>query len=176
MRFLVVYMCLLISTMSVAKSNTEIYFELAQYGDLLALKRLISSDPSITNHKDEYGFNALHLAVTEDNHQVIAFLVNAGININEQNNDGITPLHIAGYPDVAELLIQLGANIEIEDSVGNTPLLTYAMEAEGYSTMKVLLMYGANPTHKNNSGKTALSYANSRGELDKVQLIKSYHN
>ncbi len=48
-----------------------------------------------------------------------------GANINIQNNDGLTPLHIASFnnaKDVAKLLIDNGADINIQHNDGWTPL------------------------------------------------------
>jgi len=49
-------------------------------------------------------------------------------NINKQDDDGNTPLHIAclyHYDKIIEFLINNGANLNIEDNKGNTPILSY---------------------------------------------------
>lgn len=152
----------------------DIFFKAAQYGDINTLKELVSKDSSIITSKDKYGFSALHLAATEENTEIINFLVSSGLDINVQNDEGIAPLHIASYPEIAELFIQLGANIELEDNNGNTPLLIHSTEAEGYEVMEILLKNGANSKHRNKFNKTAKDYAVTGEKADTVELLNKY--
>jgi ankyrin repeat protein len=52
-------------------------------------------------------------------------LVAAGLNVNEKNNNGESPLHRAamtGIPELIEFLIQRGASVNARDNWGGTPL------------------------------------------------------
>jgi tankyrase len=174
MKSILTLLACLFSQVIFAGTQMDKFFEAAQYGDIKTIKELLTKNPGLITSKDEYGFNALHLAATEDNEEMISYLVSSGLDINTQNDEGIAPLHIASYPEIAELFIQLGANIELEDYSGNTPLLIHSTEPESFEVMEVLLNHGANYKHKNKSGKTARDYAKSRNEFDKVELLDGY--
>ena len=90
-------------------------------------------------------------------------LMNVGANINAQSKFGKTPLMVAVFVRhfaLVEEFIKRGANIELEDSDGNTVLL--AMINMGNDTtdkpklFQILLQAGANPNHQNKEGGTAL--------------------
>lgn len=55
--------------------------------------------------------------------QVIELLSRKGAQINESNNELLTPLHIAadcGHYDVMETFIRLGARVNATDGLGQT--------------------------------------------------------
>jgi len=72
------------------------------------------------NYKFDNGDTLLHLCVRFlAPHYLIKFLVINGININEQNNDGDTALHIAAINHnykMIDLLIKLGASEDIHNN------------------------------------------------------------
>ncbi|MCB0337651.1 MAG: ankyrin repeat domain-containing protein, partial [Bdellovibrionales bacterium] len=57
---------------------------------------------------------------------------------------------------------------------GDSPLHTFAAEAEGIEAMEVLLRAGAKPNLKNKKGLTPYDIASSRQEPAKLQLLKKY--
>ena len=72
---------------------------------------------------------------------------------NASNDIGQTGLHLAamwGHPEVAELLLKAGANVNVANDWGVTPL-HYAVENRGnnYDVVKVLLKHGADPSATN---------------------------
>ena len=88
----------------------------------------------------------LGYALEVDCVKVAQILISKGIaNLNEQNNEGITPLMIAsikGYKNIASLLLQGGANINTVDNHGYNALL-YAMEKEKFEIAEYLIDCGA---------------------------------
>ena len=75
---------------------------------------------------------------------------------------------ISGYPDVAEQLLKIGSNANGFDLLtGVTPLMTaaeYGYDDDALDLVKMLLQYGANPSLKDKSGKTARDYALKAGD------------
>ncbi len=76
---------------------------------------------------DFAGGSALHIAILEQNEEVVLLLLNNGADINIQAKDSYqgTPLEWAAYwgiVDMVLLLIEQGANINSENSIGGTPL------------------------------------------------------
>jgi len=75
------------------------------------------------------GFSALHIAATHDAVDCAALLLDHGIDIDARDIDGMTPLmasidageYILG-PNVARVLIERGADLNIKDNEGETIL------------------------------------------------------
>ena len=44
---------------------------------------------------DNLGNNVLHYASRRDNERIVSFLIESGCDVNHENKDGATPLHIA---------------------------------------------------------------------------------
>ena len=79
-------------------------------------------------------------------------LVGEGVSVNAQDEHGYSPLHAAvsyGHVELAELLISMGALVDIEDGDGDTPLL-YCEEPEVF---ELLLKHGADQTKRNHEGE-----------------------
>ena len=76
---------------------------------------------------DENGQNLLHAACIGDHAEIVKLLINFGYDVNHQDNEGKTPLHITfdnHAPDLAHTLItEFKANTEIR---GQTELDTPA--------------------------------------------------
>ncbi|KAL6963640.1 hypothetical protein U1Q18_034647 [Sarracenia purpurea var. burkii] len=99
----------------------------AKKSDESALKHLISSgDGRDIDAVDEDGRTALLFVAGLGSEPCVRILAEAGANINHrENSGGLTALHMAaGYvkPGVAKALIELGADPEVEDDRGRTPL------------------------------------------------------
>ena len=92
---------------------------------------------------------------------MVKILIDSGINLNLQNNEGITSLHCAAIYNnfsLADLLLRHGADLSIEDKYGNQPLWTATFNDKGRNErremIKLFLKYGADVNHKNNVGKS----------------------
>jgi ankyrin repeat protein len=79
------------------------------------------------------GHSALHFAAEVGAVEIIGVLVEKGLNVNRQDNDGLTPLHIAsssalhyaaghGAVEVMGVLIERGLDVNRENNGGLTPL------------------------------------------------------
>ncbi|MDF1910302.1 ankyrin repeat domain-containing protein [Mycolicibacterium smegmatis] len=86
-----------------------------------------------------------------------------GLDINEADEAGLTPLHHAcihwSY-ESAKILLEAGADVDPRDQWGNTPLLrVVGSRDDSLAWVTLLLEYGANPTIENNYGHSPLSNA-----------------
>lgn len=64
-------------------------------------------------------------ACIDENLEVVRFLVEQGATVDQADNEGWTPLHVAascGYLDIARYLLSHGANIAAVNSDGDLPL------------------------------------------------------
>lgn len=91
---------------------------------------------------------------------------------------GRTPLHIAaekGYAEIVLFLVENGAEVNITDTNGNTPLIFIIHKMGNLEITRRLLEKGAAVNAQNRTGETALMYAAWRGHSDIVQLLLAYH-
>ena len=90
---------------------------------------------------------------------------------------GRTPLHIAaekGYAEIALFLVENGAEVNVTDTNGNTPLIFIIHKTGNLEITRRLLEKGAVVNAQNRTGETALMYAAWRGHSDIVQLLLEY--
>lgn len=102
---------------------------------------------------------SLHQAIIMKNIDVIKQHIQAGSDLNElEQMGGSSPLITAaafGNNEAAKLLIDAGANLNIQNNDGSTALHTAAFFCRT-EIVKMLLEKGADKTIKNNYNKTAL--------------------
>jgi ankyrin repeat protein len=107
----------------------------------------------------------LHLAIQQGMHEIARTLLVRSAEPNVKNNDGETPLHLLleGYfsndddhvPDLVQLLLNRGADVNARDQNHATPLFL-AVELHIYDIALILLEHCADPNVKNTRGKTPL--------------------
>ncbi len=96
------------------------------------------------------------------------------IDVNLKDIVGRTPLHIAaekGNVDAAMFLIENGANVNVADANGNTPLVFVINKTGNLKITERLLEKGASVNAQNRTGETALMYAAWHGHSAIVQLL-----
>ncbi|SDC59330.1 hypothetical protein SAMN05428987_1936 [Paenibacillus sp. CF095] len=115
----------------------------------------------------------LFKAVEDSDTERIEQMIQAGANINAQDQSGRTAIMIATYNNdstSAKVLIEAGADVNIQDDMKNTPFL-YA-GAEGYlDILKLTIEAGADPAITNRYGGTALIPASEHGYVDVVREL-----
>ncbi|PAA91848.1 hypothetical protein BOX15_Mlig003046g1 [Macrostomum lignano] len=113
-----------------------------------SLLRLLMSkaDPTCA---DVAGSSCLHAAVRKGNEEVIKALIDAGVNVNERTEDGVTAL------------MRVATSSELSDS-------------ESVTIADLLLDAGADWTIESNSSSTALKFAVEHGKNSLVKLLSQY--
>ena len=110
-----------------ADPNKE-FIKAAKSGNTEKLKVLLEADPNAIHARDTDGSTALHCATWKGHKAVVAFLLDAGADVNIHNNNdhwGTTPLHAAAHANqatIAQMLIDNGADVNARDREGRTPL------------------------------------------------------
>ncbi|MBQ4359610.1 MAG: hypothetical protein II767_05080 [Proteobacteria bacterium] len=103
--------------------------------------------------KDKNGNCLLHKFAS--NEDILDFLVQAGLDLNTQNNKGQTPLFNVKNPKIIEKYIKAGAQINHEDHLGNTPIFQAAKnDTEHFPLTAQLVKHGADINHANHAGQT----------------------
>jgi uncharacterized protein len=97
-----------------------------------------------------------------------------GLDINQKNHRGYSPLMIAVYnsnQEVSELLLERGADPNSSDLSGNTILMGAAFKGN-VEMVGLLLKQGANKNAENQTGFTAEQWASAFGRMDVVSILK----
>ncbi|HPC36727.1 MAG TPA: trypsin-like peptidase domain-containing protein [Candidatus Marinimicrobia bacterium] len=101
--------------------------------------------------------------------------IKAGVNVNERDSSGFTPLMIAARynenPKVIETLIKSGAKINDCNYDGITPLMFAALNTINPEIITILLKYGADKKIKDNTGNNAFIYANMNENIKATPLL-----
>ncbi len=157
------------------------------------LRLLAGGNP---NNCDEFRCTALHMA---DSVELAALLLDAGANIDAQDNVDDTTLHLACDADnvpLARLLLERGANPNIRGMTGQVPLFRTrnvdiaelllahgadpnAEDVDGWVPLhmataevtRLLLAHGANPMLGDGAGATPLSQTD---DPHKIRLLREY--
>ena len=110
-------------------------------------------------------------------------LLAGGANINGRSNRtfGWTPLISAIYHhkrEVAGLLIAYGADLNISDAAGDTPLFwTIRVWADNTNLIQQLVSSGANPLIRNRDGSDAFDIAHSRPNPEEIlPILRTYRH
>lgn len=144
--------------------------------------------------QDNNGNTPLHLAAQNHDCGTTELLLSYNKTIVDvQNNSGSTPLHLASTRQVihqsasslpsreslniAQALLNHGANVNLQDEDGNTALHHAVNHFYHLEIAEMLLNYGANVNVQSNTGDTALHRAASYGHhLTVILLLKNGAN
>jgi len=127
------------------------------------IKYLISQGtPNTLCIADYQGYTALHYAAQDCRLDIIETLVKSGARMNDQNQDGNTPLHFmiqnkptAEMIKTIEICIDKGCDVNITNKFGETPLYQAALKLK-IEMVNYLLNKGANPNIKTCTGDSIL--------------------
>jgi uncharacterized protein len=134
----------------------------AETGNCAALKMLLQhdADPTIPA---ENGQTALLMAILKGRTAAVELLLNTGMPITARHtaNTNKTALMLAasyGYVEVAEQLLQRGADVQAVDGDGNTALHLATCNNKP-ELISLLLQHGADVNARNQSGETPFCFA-----------------
>jgi len=127
----------------------------AYTGNLEVVQKLIEYDPAYINARDMFEYTPLLCAsggLHFKDSSTFRLLLEHGADINVQEEDGWTPLHVAsryGALEVMRLLLEHGVDVEAKDKTGKTPLQCTVTSDEGVDldrldeVVKLLREHGA---------------------------------
>lgn len=138
--------------------------------DVAMVKLLVSSGTSIVTTSE-----VEHLLVElagESNLELVTLLLRLGVDISSRSWRRCTALHLAagnGKSRMVEFLISMNAPLEAQDVDGNTPLhqsIGYYNKKASRECTKLLLRAGANTTALDQRGRSILSKAIKKGDIE----------
>jgi ankyrin repeat protein len=101
-------------------------------------------------------------------------LLNNGVNVNQEDKEGNTPLYRAsemGHTEAVKLLLSKGADVNKAKKDGDTPLTIASYEGHT-EIVKLLLAKGADINKVDKDGETALYVASEGNHFDIVEMLR----
>ena len=103
--------------------------------------------------------------------ELAKLLIEKGADVNVRDAQGDTPLHKSDNTKLAKLLIENGADIKLRNNKGNTALHE-AVAKNNIKTAQLLIDKGVNVNVRNNFGQTPLHKVKYRKEIAKLLIEK----
>ena len=112
------------------------------------------------NEADDSEHTILRVMVARNRIDIVTLLVKAGANVNQVQtvlgkNSTLHSTAYDNYPEIAQILIDAGADIETKNKYEKTPLHEAARQGS-VDAMRILLQAGADPNARTKNGGTAL--------------------
>jgi hypothetical protein len=130
--------------------------------------------------RGRYGRNPLHAAAYSGYSDVVRKLIEYGaVDINARDSGGSTPLLLASEGHnfeegfVLHLLLERGADINVQNHFGRTPLHRASFRG-ALGVVRLLLEHGADVEARNTIDKTALQIAADEGHDEVVELLREH--
>lgn len=178
----------------------EEFLNAARKGDVAQLEAMLAKDPRLLNFRNEMGQSAIMLAKYHRQAKAVEFLLekNPDLSLHEaaavgtlervqemvrergrlidsHSKDGFTPLALAsffGNTDVAEFLVNQGANVELP---ATNPMLVAPIHAavagKHRAIARMLVENGANVNARQQHGWAPLHAAAQNGDEELVRLL-----
>ena len=151
--------------------------EVVKAGDVATAQRLFAEGADV-NARDETGATLLMLAAHAGDLPMTKALIAAGAEVNASVEGGWTALSKSvfnaelnrGFAEVAQALIDAGADIEAAIGYGVRPLMLAAGYGET-AVVEVLLNAGADVLARNEGGYTALMMVKQKFYVDVINLL-----
>lgn len=161
------------------KPNAHFATMAAQEGKSEVLKLLISAGLDV-NQKNDKGDAVLFSAVSSGDVDCVKILVENGADINfekksEKGSTGpaLILASLAGRLPVVQYLAKSGADLDIQNSFGETALMLAAAKGH-YDIVDFLIKSGANINKQKKAGTTAIKFAAGIGNTEILEaLIKA---
>lgn len=126
-------------------------------GNVNEISKALDKDKGLLRSTDKMGRTLLMEAAIFKRHDICKLLVSRGADVNaREKGRGWTALHFAAQecaPDITKLLLGGRAEVDVQDTHGNTPLCEAVFNSRGRGeVIRLLIEHGADRNLKNNSG------------------------
>lgn len=138
------------------------------------LKFLVIMSMVIPNCANAQTQNALIRAAFNGDLKTVDELLARGVNVNEQNNEGITALFMAAYRghlEVVKSLLSHGADVNAQTTKGHDTPLIVASQNGHIEVVNELLKKNPDVNAQNSQGATPLILASAKGYTAVVRVL-----
>ncbi|KAK3602636.1 hypothetical protein CHS0354_034226 [Potamilus streckersoni] len=124
------------------------------------------------------GSTLLHTACYYGNVAAVKELLSLRVDVNLLDYKGASPIHRVKSPEIMQILIEAGANIDAQDSEGNTALHVKCYGETNASSeltcIEMLLNKGASMTIQNSRGLLPIHCCAMQGRVDVMRLMMRF--
>ena len=132
-------------------------------------------DIDINTLEEDTGRSFLHYAIASELQELSLYLINRGIDVNIQDDNGDTALHflpVYHNIEIGKAIMKAGGNPNIRNRHGNSGFGTAVFEArDRYDLVELLLAHGADAHTPNNAGRSPLDFAKQINDQYMIQLM-----
>ncbi len=137
----------------------------AYWGEISVVKLLIDKGANV-DAKAKQGSTPLMVALENGKTEVAKMLIEYNADIEAVKNDGYSPLHAAVYyPDIVEILVNEGLDVNVKTNQGDTPL--DLANASGLTDSAIILRENGGVTSGNR--EIDIHDAAGKGDIEGVQ-------
>ncbi len=140
------------------------------------LSKLIDEYPTIVDENDEVGMTLLLIASQIGNRPAVEMLIKKGSDVHRceviSGHSAILEATKMGHYEIVKLLIDSGADPEIKDKFGFTPILMAVVEKQ-FNCLATLLGYGVILERRDDNFDTPLLAAIRCNNIEAVRLLIS---
>jgi ankyrin repeat protein len=167
-----------IEAMPSTPSTTDKIASAIESGKRDKIRRLLAEKPGDVDARIEGRQPGLHLAMQEQQIDIVKVFLDNGADINSIGYHGWTPLHIAasvGNLALTELCLARGASVHAVTDTKQTPLHK-ACSSKNVQVVRTLLDAGASREAVTERGMRPLHIAAHQNNIDMVRLLLQEHN
>ena len=152
--------------------GAKVLCDAARRGDLEDIRKKLANAIDV-NAQDRSGFTALTSAAAINHREIVAFLLDAGADVDVATNEGVTALHCAKDPQIIQALLGHGADPNRAANYGHRPLHLACGRQWDERQARALVNAGADVNATNESGETPLHLAAEFASAPVVALLLS---
>jgi len=154
-----------------ARGNYDNTIHLAACRGNLSRVKEFVEEGTDVNIRDEFGCTPLHWAALAESTEVADFLIDKGADVNAKGAVDITPLLAARGFPMIKLLVSRGADIQAQRRFQRMTKLHMVCTEKDKDVVEFLINKGAQVDRKNRRGQTPLWLAASCGRKEIVELL-----
>lgn len=148
---------------------------LVKDNDQTAFLRLFENGLNV-NYQNSCGASILHVSTIMGSESLVTLLLSKGADPNVSNWQGETPAYMAAQWAEDDILIKLlRAGASPNDFAGEfefNPLMIAVLNKH-YSTVEILVAYGAEPNLENDRGVSAISIARESSDIKLIAILEA---
>lgn len=136
--------------------------------------RFLLDHGALIDGRDDTGATYLQTAIDNDEEEIVGLLIERGANVNVADEDGATPLMQVESIEIARLLLDHGAKVNAADKEGQTALHLLTAEPGRIEFAELLISRGADVNARDHEGHTPLDYIVEGFDYDFALLLVSH--